>query len=248
MQSVQISQNQSPPSPTALQAIAASKPQPLIIQPIPPSPSPHQQENELLTFPLSPAVKKEKRVKKVEKEPEETLTFSQILYNLITQSNQPEVISWTKCGKAFMIKDTKKLELILPTFFRHAKYGSLQRQLNMYAFTKATKGDFNGCFHHKFFDITGNNVAKIVRKSEELDPTTGEVVKNPNRKYSFKNNNNIAAGSRKRRLLERTEIDSRRGSFDNNNSNDDDDDDNDEFIGCGFHDITTKKLKCKCSP
>jgi len=51
-------------------------------------------------------------------------------------SNEDDsIISWVQGGRAFEILDPKRMEKeVLPKFFRHARFQSLVRQLNFYAF------------------------------------------------------------------------------------------------------------------
>ena len=49
--------------------------------------------------------------------------------------DQKAIIGWTLDGKAFEIKDSKRLAAeILPKYFRHNRFPSLVRQLCFYSF------------------------------------------------------------------------------------------------------------------
>lgn len=80
--------------------------------------------------------------------------FPEKLFNMITDRSKtdPTVINWVLDGDAFIISDkSPRLKPILREYFYHDNYSSLQRQLNMYGFKKATNGKYEGTFHHPSF-------------------------------------------------------------------------------------------------
>jgi hypothetical protein len=89
------------------------------------------------------------------------------------------VVSWQLSGTAFQVHNTGTfINQIMPKYFNQTKYKSFQRQLNLYGFSRITRGPRKGCYHHELF--TRNNKAvckKITRKkaSEEVQ-FTGDVV------------------------------------------------------------------------
>jgi len=80
--------------------------------------------------------------------------FPEKLFNMITERSKtdPTVINWVLDGDAFTISEkSPRLSSILREYFYHGRYTSLQRQLNMYGFKKATNGKYEGTFHHPSF-------------------------------------------------------------------------------------------------
>ncbi|KAF0697697.1 Aste57867_11624 [Aphanomyces stellatus] len=65
--------------------------------------------------------------------------FLVCLFEILTKEDA-SVIAWCDDGKAFAVYDYDAMERhILPTYFRHSKYSSFQRQLNYFGFRKLHK-------------------------------------------------------------------------------------------------------------
>merc|ERR1711862_479338 len=68
--------------------------------------------------------------------------------------NQSAIISFFSHGRAFGIHKPKQFETyIMPKYFKHTRFTSFQRQLNLYGFhriTKAGSPDNGGYFHEMF--------------------------------------------------------------------------------------------------
>jgi HSF-type DNA-binding len=99
-------------------------------------------------------------------------SFPLKLYDVIAIAD-PKVIRWINNGTAFKVFDTKAFEEhLLPLYYRHSKFTSFQRQLNLYGFKRTTKGDDAGAYcHPKFLQGSRDDVKDIKRisilKSEE---------------------------------------------------------------------------------
>jgi hypothetical protein len=61
------------------------------------------------------------------------------------------VISFAPHGRAIQIHDTKALIKLLPAYFTLSKIASFQRQLNLYGFSRLTKGPDRGSYYHEYF-------------------------------------------------------------------------------------------------
>lgn len=89
-------------------------------------------------------------------------TFSQQVFQMVTETakSHPEIISWVGNTGAFHIHQTSgtALSKILQKYFNHSNYASLQRQLNMYGFSKVKNGEFA----HEHFP-------RYIRNWSELD-------------------------------------------------------------------------------
>lgn len=61
-----------------------------------------------------------------------------MLYHIL-EVEEPTVITWTSTGRAFGIQDMARFRSeVLPTHFKHDKFSSFQRQLNLYGFRKVS--------------------------------------------------------------------------------------------------------------
>lgn len=84
------------------------------------------------------------------------IPFPLVLHNLMEDAEIKgfaNCISWRPHGRAFLIKDPKSLvEDILPSYFKHSKLSSFQRQLSLYGFTRLTSGGPDrGAYYHECF-------------------------------------------------------------------------------------------------
>lgn len=95
-----------------------------------------------------------------------------------TSLTQPDVIEWIANGQAFMIHNPKshKVADVIQKYFNHRKYSSLQRQLNIYGFSKKLDGKFKGAFHHARFH-TSSTDADIAQIRRRVPPRKGTKKK-----------------------------------------------------------------------
>ena len=74
------------------------------------------------------------------------------LLDTIESDGFADVISWQPHGRAFAIHKTKKfVETLMPRYFRQSKITSFQRQLNLYGFSRVTRGKDKGGYYHELF-------------------------------------------------------------------------------------------------
>jgi len=77
--------------------------------------------------------------------------FPRKLFEILCQE-PGDIIGWTEGGSSFLIKDMETFVIqVLMKYFRHQKYSSFQRQLNLYGFRKVSKGSNVGAYAHKYF-------------------------------------------------------------------------------------------------
>ncbi|CAM9512467.1 unnamed protein product [Choristocarpus tenellus] len=77
--------------------------------------------------------------------------FARKLYEILTTESS-EVIGWNKAGTAFHVRNVETFaEEILTKYYRHSKFSSFQRQLNLYSFRKIVKGPDAGGYAHAMF-------------------------------------------------------------------------------------------------
>ncbi|CAM9608037.1 unnamed protein product, partial [Sphacelaria rigidula] len=77
--------------------------------------------------------------------------FARKLYEILT-TESTAVIAWNAQGTAFHVKDVETFsEQTLTRYYRHSKFSSFQRQLNLYSFRKIVKGPDTGGYAHPMF-------------------------------------------------------------------------------------------------
>jgi hypothetical protein len=69
-------------------------------------------------------------------------------------AHHANLISWDS-GEIHITKPVKALEVVLPSYFRHGKFTSLQRQLNNFGFTKNCKASGALVSVYSRVDMTG---------------------------------------------------------------------------------------------
>lgn len=62
------------------------------------------------------------------------------------------IVSWDPDGKAFKVRDHDAFaSQIMPKYFDQTKYKSFQRQINLYGFSRVSKGAQKGSYNHECF-------------------------------------------------------------------------------------------------
>lgn len=62
------------------------------------------------------------------------------------------IISWQSHGRCFVIHKPKEfVDHVMPNYFRQTKLTSFQRQLNLYGFSRITRGKDMGGYYHELF-------------------------------------------------------------------------------------------------
>lgn len=94
--------------------------------------------------------------------------FPEKVWYLLSSKNVSEdIISWMPHGRAFKIKDIEAMEReVIPKYFRHNKYASFKRQLNLWNFQRVAKGLDVGCYFHPFFLRSKLNLVKRMRRQK----------------------------------------------------------------------------------
>jgi hypothetical protein len=61
------------------------------------------------------------------------------------------IVSWQPHGRCFVVHKPKEFVALLPHYFKLSKIASFQRQLNLYGFTRLTRGRDRGGYYHELF-------------------------------------------------------------------------------------------------
>jgi len=73
-------------------------------------------------------------------------------YEILMKNDYEEIVCWCHDGQGFIVRDIVKFEtIILPKYFKHNKFSSFTRQLNMYDFHKLRHKSHQKEFRHVFF-------------------------------------------------------------------------------------------------
>lgn len=74
------------------------------------------------------------------------------LLDQIESDGHADVVSWQPHGRAFVIHQKQAfVECIMPKYFKQTKLTSFQRQLNLYGFTRISRGTDGGGYYHELF-------------------------------------------------------------------------------------------------
>lgn len=94
--------------------------------------------------------------------------FPRKLYEILDNESE-DTISWTESGHSFVIKDMETfVTSVLMKYFRHQKFSSFQRQLNLYGFRKISKGTETGAYCHEFFARDQTDKLRLVRRTPQV--------------------------------------------------------------------------------
>ena len=98
-----------------------------------------------------------------------TESFLSKLFDILNDVNYNKIISWDKEGNKIIIFDVVKLcNEILPKFYKHRKYASFIRQLNLYGFrkSKGIEDNLEKYEHDKFNkNITKEQIKQITNSA-----------------------------------------------------------------------------------
>ena len=88
-------------------------------------------------------------------------------YQLVSDKNTDNIVSWNAYGTSLLIWNMEQFEsVILPQYFKHNNFSSFVRQLNIYDFHKITNPKSNALeySHHYFCRDSPQNLKHIQRK------------------------------------------------------------------------------------
>ena len=83
------------------------------------------------------------------------IPFPLKLHELLDKAEEEKlthIVSWQPHGRAFVVHQPKKfVSELMHRFFRQTKLTSFQRQLNLYGFSRLTRGPDGGGYYHELF-------------------------------------------------------------------------------------------------
>eukprot|EP00752_Nemacystus_decipiens_P004304 g3933.t1 len=92
--------------------------------------------------------------------------FAAKFYDILSQESS-DIIRWTDSGQAFQVVDYNRFsEEILLKYFRHNKFSSFRRQLNLYGYRKVIKGPDAGAYMHPSFQRDRPDLLGEVKKGK----------------------------------------------------------------------------------
>lgn len=109
-------------------------------------------------------------------------SFLSKTFDMVSQVEYCDVVSWTDDGNTFIIKNVNEFSTkILPLYFKHRNLASFIRQLNMYDFHKVKDSGEQQIFNHPSF-VKGQKhlLVNIHRKTSEFSQTVANTIKNAN--------------------------------------------------------------------
>jgi hypothetical protein len=81
------------------------------------------------------------------------------------KKNYSDVVSWVKDGSAFKVHKSREfVEKVMPIYFDQTKYESFRRQLNMYGFTRMSRGEDRGISSHPSFVKGSRYLCENIRR------------------------------------------------------------------------------------
>ena len=102
--------------------------------------------------------------------------FLKFLYTMVNDQSQ-SIVTWAEEGKAFTINNLNTLPSLLLRYFRHGKYSSFQRQLNMYGFKKWSKAPGSKrTYTHPYFRQGGQNHLWKIKRHNRAQQNRGHAA------------------------------------------------------------------------
>ena len=87
-------------------------------------------------------------------------------------NNFQSIVSWVQDGTAFKVHNTTEfLTHVMPRYFDQSKFESFRRQLNLYGFSRITRGENRGVYFHKSFVKSDRALCKEISRQSSKKMT-----------------------------------------------------------------------------
>ena len=107
------------------------------------------------------------------------------MLNEIEKENRTHIVSWQPHGRCFVVHDQKLfIQDVMPKYFLQKKYASFQRQLNLYGFSRLTKGCDKGGYYHELF-LRGKRFLTASIQRTKVKGTGARMASNPDAEPQF---------------------------------------------------------------
>jgi hypothetical protein len=119
-----------------------------------------------------------------------TVPFPMKLHNMLEhiaefESELEHIVSWQPHGRCFLVHKIKEFQAdVLPRFFQQRKYASFQRQLNLYGFSRLTKGPDRGAYYHELFLRSKQILCRGIYRMK-VKGTGSRMASNPDQEPNF---------------------------------------------------------------
>ena len=119
-----------------------------------------------------------------------TIPFPLKLHNMLEYISKCEpklanIVSWQPHGRCFLVRDISAfVNDVLPHFFQQRKYASFQRQLNLYGFSRITKGPDRGSYYHELFLRSKQALCRGINRMK-VKGTGSRMGSNPKQEPNF---------------------------------------------------------------
>ena len=94
-----------------------------------------------------------------------------------TKDGYDHIVSWLNNGTAFKVLNCKEfVDKVMPFYFDQSKYESFRRQLNLYGFSRVTRGADRGVISHPNFVQADRSLCKMIMRKPQTKSGSAKVA------------------------------------------------------------------------
>ncbi|CEP01281.1 HSF-type DNA-binding domain-containing protein [Plasmodiophora brassicae] len=105
--------------------------------------------------------------------------FLTALWDMVDSPENVNLISWSQEGRSFVVHDPNGLEELLPQYFKHNRFTSFIRQLNMYQFTRIVTDNCKWEWMHEGFRRDAPELLQSIHRKPPASDHKAHVQGNP---------------------------------------------------------------------